>query len=159
MRPLSIVGLVSLIVAALGAIVWGMIAIWDYNLVTELFSGNAVDVVYTIVGIAGVIALLSFLGIVDWSSRMGAGGRLLGVVAAIATALTIIGALNWGLVGLFDYNLVTELFDGDAVDVIYTIVGISGLLTLVLVPFTLAAGESARRRVVESEVDDYRRAA
>jgi uncharacterized protein len=44
-------------------------------------------------------------------------------------ALVVVGALNWGLVGLFDFNLVTEIFGtGTVVDVIYTIVGIAGLM-------------------------------
>ena len=47
------------------------------------------------------------------------------------TALTIaiIGALNWGLVGIFRFNLVTLLF-GDMTwlsRVVYTLVGICGL--------------------------------
>lgn len=44
-------------------------------------------------------------------------------------ALVVAGALNWGLVGLFDYNLVGEIFGtGTVVDVVYTIVGVAGLM-------------------------------
>lgn len=32
------------------------------------------------------------------------------VLAKIALALTVIGGLNWGLVGAFDFNLLTFLF-------------------------------------------------
>lgn len=44
---------------------------------------------------------------------------------------TIIGAIVWGLIGLFDFNLVTWLF-GDTVipRIIYTIVGICGLINI-----------------------------
>jgi uncharacterized membrane protein YuzA (DUF378 family) len=43
-------------------------------------------------------------------------------------ALVIIGALNWLIVGLFDTNVVTEIFGtGTASDVVYVIVGIAGL--------------------------------
>lgn len=44
---------------------------------------------------------------------------------------TIIGAIVWGLIGLFDFNLVTWLF-GDTVisRIIYTIVGITGLINI-----------------------------
>ena len=46
-------------------------------------------------------------------------------------ALVVVGALNWGLVGLFDWNLVTEIFGtGTVTDVIYVIVGLSGLMML-----------------------------
>lgn len=54
----------------------------------------------------------------------------------IALALTIIGALNWGLVGLFDFNLVSAIFG--AVDtsiitrVVYILVGIAGLINMIL---------------------------
>ena len=45
---------------------------------------------------------------------------------------TIIGAINWGLVGFFDFNLVTALFQETSaiVKIIYGIVGICGLINL-----------------------------
>ena len=48
----------------------------------------------------------------------------------IAQVLLIIGGLNWGLVGLFDIDLVATLF-GDMTALsrlIYTLVGISALI-------------------------------
>ena len=44
---------------------------------------------------------------------------------------TIIGAFVWGVIGLFDFNLVTWLF-GDTIipRIIYTIVGICGLINI-----------------------------
>lgn len=47
----------------------------------------------------------------------------------IALALVIIGGLNWGLVGLFDYNLVSMIF-GDMSTlsrVVYDLVGLSAV--------------------------------
>ncbi|MBQ9854597.1 MAG: DUF378 domain-containing protein [Clostridia bacterium] len=44
--------------------------------------------------------------------------------------ITIIGAINWLLVGLFQFDLVAYIFGGQAATVsrvIYTIVGIAGL--------------------------------
>lgn len=43
--------------------------------------------------------------------------------------LVIIGALNWGLVGLVDYNVVSAIFGTTTLitRVIYILVGISGL--------------------------------
>ena len=51
-----------------------------------------------------------------------------------ALVLVIIGGLNWGLVGLFDYNLVDSLFGtGSALArVIYALVGLSALYVLVM---------------------------
>ena len=47
----------------------------------------------------------------------------------IALILVIIGALNWGLIGLFGFNLVDTLFGiGTALSrIVYTLVGISGI--------------------------------
>ena len=49
-------------------------------------------------------------------------------IDVIALALVIIGALNWGLVGLFDFNLVSTLFGSAGLQkLIYVIVGIAGV--------------------------------
>ncbi len=50
----------------------------------------------------------------------------------ICLFLTIIGAINWGLIGLFDFNLVTFIF-GDATvltRIVYTIIGIAGIINI-----------------------------
>lgn len=54
---------------------------------------------------------------------------------SIALTLTIIGAINWGLVGLFDFNLVALIFGGaDSIltKIIYIIVGICGIINIKL---------------------------
>lgn len=45
-------------------------------------------------------------------------------------ALVVIGGLNWGLVGLFQYNLVGDLFGvGSMISrLIYVLVGLSALI-------------------------------
>ena len=51
------------------------------------------------------------------------------IIDKIALALIIIGAINWGLIGLFKFNLVEMIF-GDMTAIariIYALVGISGL--------------------------------
>ena len=47
---------------------------------------------------------------------------------------TIIGAINWGLIGFFDFNLVTTLFKEASmiVNIIYGLVGICGLVNILL---------------------------
>ena len=44
--------------------------------------------------------------------------------------ITIVGAINWGLIGIFDFNLVAYLFGVDSVlsRIIYSLVGICGLV-------------------------------
>ncbi|WML39761.1 DUF378 domain-containing protein [Neobacillus sp. OS1-2] len=53
----------------------------------------------------------------------------------IALVLVIIGAINWGLIGLFRFDLVAAIFGGqDAFlsRVIYSLVGLSGLICISL---------------------------
>ena len=52
----------------------------------------------------------------------------------IALVFTIVGAINWGLIGLFDFNLVTSLFQEESflTNLIYIIIGISGLFNIVI---------------------------
>jgi hypothetical protein len=50
----------------------------------------------------------------------------------LALTLVIIGALNWGLVGFFNYNMVNALFGSALGRVIYSIVGLTGLYTIFL---------------------------
>ena len=48
----------------------------------------------------------------------------------IATIISIVGCLNWGLVGIFQFDLVAWLFGGQTATVsrvIYTLVGLSAL--------------------------------
>ena len=55
--------------------------------------------------------------------------------------ISIIGALNWGLIGFFNWNLVDAIFGGGAAEitsgwsrVIYALVGLAGLISLFLIP-------------------------
>lgn len=50
----------------------------------------------------------------------------------ILLVLAIIGAINWLLIGIMDFNLVTTLFGEDSflTNLIYILVGISGLCSL-----------------------------
>jgi uncharacterized membrane protein YuzA (DUF378 family) len=53
-------------------------------------------------------------------------------VRIAAVILTIVGALNWGLVGMVKFDLVAYLFGGapTACRIIYSLVGISGVYLL-----------------------------
>lgn len=54
------------------------------------------------------------------------------VINWIALTLVIIGAINWLLVGIFEFNLVDTIFGSLSVlsRIIYIIVGISGLWSI-----------------------------
>ncbi len=53
-------------------------------------------------------------------------------IQKIALVLTIIGALNWGLMGFFEFNLVASLFGADTVitRIVYSLVGICGIINV-----------------------------
>ena len=59
----------------------------------------------------------------------------------IALVLVIVGALNWGLVGVADVNLVSALFGEDTAlsNLIYILVGIAGLIVAFSDPWTTRA--------------------
>ena len=54
------------------------------------------------------------------------------ILQKIALAFTIIGAINWGLIRLLNFNLVSAIFGVDTIlsRIIYTIVGIAGLINI-----------------------------
>ena len=53
-------------------------------------------------------------------------------IQKIALFITIIGALNWGLIGFFDFNLVEALFAGSQTiaKIVYALVGLCGIINL-----------------------------
>lgn len=54
------------------------------------------------------------------------------IIYNIALTLVIIGALNWLLIGLFSFDLVAAIFGTMSLlsRIIYTLVGISGIISL-----------------------------
>ncbi len=66
----------------------------------------------------------------------------------IALSLIIIGALNWGMVGIFNVNLVSLIFGTDTfiTNLIYALVGISGLISCGILMQPL--DEYSRQRIV-----------
>lgn len=46
--------------------------------------------------------------------------------------LTIVGALNWGLIGLLDFNLVSTIFGSGTMleKLVYILVGIAGIINI-----------------------------
>lgn len=55
------------------------------------------------------------------------------IIQKIALILTIIGAINWGMVGLFQMDLVATLFNGsDSIisRIIYILVALAGLINI-----------------------------
>ena len=50
----------------------------------------------------------------------------------ICLCVTIIGAINWGLIGLLDFNLVETLFGAESIvpRIVYSLVGLTGLINV-----------------------------
>src|SRR4051812_38026457 len=67
---------------------------------------------------AGIAPATPVLSIIDW----------------IAFALTIIGAINWGLVGALNFDLVAAIFGQmtAATRVVYILVGVAGLYSITM---------------------------
>lgn len=47
----------------------------------------------------------------------------------VALLIMVLGALNWGMVGLFDTNVISDVFgNGTLTDVVYVVVAVCGVL-------------------------------
>jgi len=74
----------------------------------------------------------------------------------VVLIVAIIGALNWGLIGFFNWNLVNAIFGGNTHEtasafsrLIYAIVGLAGLATLFLSFERVGVGKLPTGRRVE----------
>ena len=65
----------------------------------------------------------------------------------VTLVLVIVGGINWGLVGLFDWNLVAALLgDGSALSrIVYALVGVSALYQLIPLFAALTRDEADAR--------------
>lgn len=57
----------------------------------------------------------------------------LNVLDWVFLVLLVVGGLNWGLIGLFDYNLVAEIFGANSAlsNLIYILVGASAAYVVI----------------------------
>jgi uncharacterized membrane protein YuzA (DUF378 family) len=79
-------------------------------------------------------------------------------VEKLLIIVAIIGAVNWGLIGFFNFNLVDAIFGGGSAEqtstasrIVYAIVGLAGLAALALLP-TLRRPAVDRRTYAEGAV-------
>lgn len=71
----------------------------------------------------------------------------------IAIALVVVGALNWALVGLFEFDLVAAIFGqmSTVSRIVYTLVGLAGVYLIVAATrFREPAGRTAQRGLTET---------
>ncbi len=60
------------------------------------------------------------------------------ILTGIASLLLVLGAINWGLVGLFNFDLIEVLFGGRekaASRIVYLLIGLSGVYTILYLLF------------------------
>jgi uncharacterized membrane protein YuzA (DUF378 family) len=76
---------------------------------------------------------------------------------ALAAVLTIVGGLNWGLVGLFEFDLVAAVFGGMsfgevnvASRIVYTLVGLSAAYMATQIPAFVRASQPTPASPVRS---------
>lgn len=67
--------------------------------------------------------------------------KKMNTLAKTLLVIAIIGALNWGLIGIFNFNLVDAIFGGGTAEetsgfsrFIYALVGLAGLAGLLMLP-------------------------
>jgi uncharacterized membrane protein YuzA (DUF378 family) len=75
--------------------------------------------------------------------------RRLNALDWIALAILVIGGLNWALVGLFNYDLVANIFGGQTAlgsRIVYILVGLSAIY-VAIDAFTLEHAPSTRARM------------
>lgn len=72
------------------------------------------------------------------------------IINLLTLCLVIVGGVNWGLVGLFDFNLVAAIFGaGSALSrIVYILVGLSALWQLVPLFQAASSGEVAAERAL-----------
>lgn len=63
----------------------------------------------------------------------------------VAWSLIVVGGLNWGLVGAFDYNLVDSLFGVDSAlaTIVYVLVGLAAVYSALSLAMKLGKGSNA----------------
>ena len=56
------------------------------------------------------------------------------IIQKSALVLTLVGALNWGLIGIFDFNLVEAIFGDMTIGsrIVYSLVGIAAVINIML---------------------------
>jgi uncharacterized protein len=67
----------------------------------------------------------------------------------ITLLLVIVGGLNWGLVGLFQFDLVAAIFGGQQstlARIVYILVGLSAVWQLIPLFRSFSGGETAAQR-------------
>lgn len=83
----------------------------------------------------------------------------MGFLYRTALVLVIVGAVNWGLIGFFQFDLVAALFGGgDSIlsRIVYALVGISGLVCIPLLAKPLDESEASTTSTASNSQATYK---
>lgn len=64
----------------------------------------------------------------------------------IAYILLVVGGLNWGMIGFFDINVISNIFSNDLSRIIYSFVGVAALVGLYSVANMKGRQASAKKK-------------
>jgi len=64
----------------------------------------------------------------------------------IAYVLLVVGGLNWGMIGFFDINVISNIFSNDLSRIIYSFVGVAALVGLYSVANMQGRQASAKKK-------------
>ena len=72
------------------------------------------------------------------------------------TILSAIGAINWGLIGLLDFNLVSYLFANflEVIKIIYMLVGLSGIYLLFITSKALCKSSLTDQELQKNQISE-----
>ena len=60
--------------------------------------------------------------------------KIMNVVNVAVPILVSLGAINWGLIGFFDYNIIDKFLSGNAERIVYALIGLAAIYNLGLIP-------------------------
>lgn len=77
----------------------------------------------------------------------------------ITLILVIVGGLNWGLVGIFNFDLVAAIFGTGSLlsRLVYILVGVSAMWQLIPLPFRLVHGSETVVQIIRCITEFFRR--
>lgn len=146
--------LLAFILVIIGALNWGLWGFLKFDVVAWLFHGNTSmtsRIIYAIIGIAGVFVLSRLPHVIRpisiWYGNQNNGhksclacgsgecsGKSLNpFIRLFIYLLVVLGALNWGLWGFFQFDVVAWAFHGNTAvisRIIYAIIGLAGIMNL-----------------------------
>lgn len=60
--------------------------------------------------------------------------KVMNIVNTTVPILVSLGAINWGLIGFFDYNIIDKFLSGNAERIVYALIGLAAVYNLGLIP-------------------------